>query len=88
MFLAADKVRLQDLDEAVRRYLAWTSILAEKETLNLDPHQVRQAETQNQAADSAVTARLPETYQWLLVAEQVNPQAPIKWQAIRLSGGD
>ena len=65
-------MRLQDLDEAVRRYLAWESILAEKEALNLDPHQVRQAETQKQAADGAVTARLPETYQWLLVPEQAN----------------
>ncbi len=72
VFLAADKARLQDLDEAVRRYLAWESILAEKEALNLDPHQVRQAETQKQAADGAVTARLPETYQWLLVPEQAN----------------
>jgi predicted AAA+ superfamily ATPase len=88
VFLAADKVRLQDLDEAVRRFLAWRSILDEKEALNLDPHQVRQAETQKQAADGAVTGRLPETYQWLLVPEQANPQAPIAWQAIRLSGSD
>ena len=88
VFLAADKLRLQDLDEAVRRFLAWKSILAEKEALNLDPHQVRQAETQKQAADGAVTARLPETYQWVLVPEQANPQASISWQAIRLSGGD
>ena len=76
VFLAADKVRLQDLDEAVRRFLAWKSILEEKKALNLDPHQEQQAETQKQAADSAVTARLPETYQWLLVPEQANPQAP------------
>ena len=88
VFLAADKVRLQDLDEAVRRFLAWESILAEKVALNLDPHQVRQAETQMQAADGTATARLPETYQWLLVPEQVNPQVSITWQAIRLSGGD
>jgi predicted AAA+ superfamily ATPase len=88
VFLAADKVRLQDLDEALRRFLAWESILAEKVALNLDPHQVRQAETQQQAADGAVTARLPETYQWLLVPEQAKPQSPITWQAIRLSGGD
>jgi len=79
---------LQDLDEAVRKFLAWESILAEKETLNLDPHQVRQAETQKQAADGAVTTRLPETYQWLLVPEQLTPQAPITWQAIRLTGSD
>jgi predicted AAA+ superfamily ATPase len=88
VFLAPDKVRLQDLEDAVRKFLAWESILAEKVALNLDPHQVRQAETQLQAADGAVTARLPETYQWLLVPEQVGPQAPITWQAIRLSGGD
>jgi len=88
VFLAADKVRLQDLDEALRKFLAWKTILGEKIALNLDPHQVRQAETQLQAADGAATARLPETYQWLLVPEQVNPQAPIIWQATRLTGGD
>jgi predicted AAA+ superfamily ATPase len=88
VFLAADKLRLQDLDEAVRRFLAWESILAEKVALNLDPHQVRQAETQLQAADGAAAARLPEAYQWLLTPAQANPQAPITWQAIRLSGGD
>jgi predicted AAA+ superfamily ATPase len=88
VFLAADKTRLQDLDEAVRRYLAWESILAEKETLDLSPHQVKQAETQRNAADSAVTARLPETYQWLLVPVQSLPQSAVEWQALRLSGQD
>ena len=67
VFLAVDKTRLQDLDEAVRRYLAWESILEEREPLDLSPHQVRQAEIQKEAAASAVTARLPEAYQWLLV---------------------
>ena len=88
VFLAADRVRLQDLDEAVRKYLAWSSILEEKNTLNLDPHQVRQAETQRQGADGAVTARLPETYQWVLVPEQKSPQAQVTWEAIRLTGSD
>jgi predicted AAA+ superfamily ATPase len=87
-FLAADKTRLQDLDEAARRYLAWDSILAEKETLDLSQHQVKQAETQKTAADGAVTARLPETYQWLLVPVQSSPQAAIEWQSVRLSGQD
>src|SRR5437016_6335078 len=86
VFLAADKTRLQDLDEAVRTYLAWASILSEKELLDLSPHQVRQAETQKKAAEDAVTARLPETYQWLLVPMQANPQAAVVWQAIRLAG--
>ncbi|MCC6474792.1 MAG: DUF499 domain-containing protein [Burkholderiales bacterium] len=88
VFLAVDKTRLQDLDEALRRFLAWKSIVAEKDTLNLDPHQVKQAETQKQAAEGAVTARLPEAYQWLVVPEQVKPQAPMTWQAIRLTGSE
>ncbi len=88
VFLAADKTRLQDLDEAARKYLAWESILAEKEQLDLTPLQVKQAETQKAAADGAVTARIPETYQWLLVPVQPSPQAPVTWEAIRLSGQD
>ena len=88
VFLAADKGRMQDLDEAVRRFLAWQSIVDDRETLNLDAHQTRQAETQKKAADGAVTARLPEAYQWLLVPSQANPQAPVTWQAAKLSSGD
>ena len=84
VFLAADKTRLQDLDEALRRYLAWESIVAEREQLDLSPHQVKQAETQQDAAAGAVTARLPETYQWLLVPVQSNPQNAMGWQAVRL----
>jgi hypothetical protein len=86
--LAADRTRLQDLDEATCRYLAWDSILKEKDELNLDRQQLTQAETQKSAADGAVTARLPETYQWLLVPVQSSPQATVEWQSIRLSGQD
>lgn len=87
-FLAVDQTRLQDLDEAMRRYVAWASILDEKLELNLDPHQVRQAETQMKSADSTVAARMPEAYQWLLVPVQTSPQAAVEWQALRLSGQD
>ena len=88
VFLAVDQTRLQDLDEAVRRYLAWSSILQDKETLNLDPHQVRQAEAQLKSEDGAVVGRLPEAYQWLLVPVQSTPQAAVEWQALRLTGQD
>ena len=88
VFLAVDQTRLQDLDEAVRRYLAWSSILQDKETLNLDPHQVRQAESQLKSEDGAVVGRLPETYQWLLVPVQSTPEATVEWQALRLAGQD
>lgn len=87
VFLAVDQTRLQDLDEAVRRFCAWDSILKEKAELNLDPSQVRQAETQSKSAEGAVVARLPEAYQWLLVPTQVKPQDPVRLQVFRLNGG-
>jgi predicted AAA+ superfamily ATPase len=86
VFLAVDQTRLQDLDEAVRRYVAWESILKEKTELNLDPQQVTQAETQMKSADGAVVARVPESYQWMLVPVQTSPQAAVEWQAFRLNG--
>ncbi len=88
VFLAVDKTRLQDLDEAARRYLAWQSIMDEKEILDLSPHQVRQAETQKGSADSAVTARIPEAYQWLMVPVQQTPLSATEWQIFRLTGQD
>lgn len=88
VFLAVDKTRLQDLDEAVRRYLAWESILNDKDKLDLSPHQVKQAEQQRDGANSTVAARIPEAYQWLLVPTQSTPQSAVEWQSFRLTGQD
>lgn len=87
-FLAVDKSRLQDLDEALRRYLAWSSIVAEAEIINLDPHQHKQAAMQKENAGHAVGARIPEAYQWLLVPTQTSPQADVTWESFRLTGQD
>jgi len=86
VFLAADQTRLQDLDEAVRMYLAWKSIVDDKETLDLSPQQVRQAENRLKSADGTVKARIPETFQWLLVPVQEDPRAGITWETYRLTG--
>ena len=88
VFLAPDKVRLQDLDEAVRRFLAWRSIADEAQELNLDPQQQRSANNQLENADRTVAARVPECYQWLLVPMQSSAQATIEWQGLKLSGSD
>jgi predicted AAA+ superfamily ATPase len=93
VFLTADRTRLTDLDESVRHYLAWNSIVQESEEsegqeppLNLDAHQRRQARNQRDNAQTTVSARIPETYQWLLVPTQTKPQDPMQWQAFRLQG--
>lgn len=87
VFLAPDQTRWQDLEEATRRYLAWESILNEKDGLNLDPNQVRQAESQRKSADGGVVARIPEVYQWVLVPTQDTPQAALTWEPIKLPAG-
>ena len=86
LFLAPDEARHQDLDQAARRFLAWRSILDDRESLDLPPHQVRQAEQQAESADGTVNARIGETFQWLLVPSQKTPKAPMEWQKIRLRG--
>lgn len=84
VFVAPDKTRLEELTLAACQYLAWKSIFEERESLNLDPFQTNQAKTKTQQSDDTVQARIPETYQWLLVAGQPDPQQSTQWQAIRL----
>ena len=86
VFLAADATRLQELDEAVRRFLAWESIVAEREQLNLAPQHVRQAETRRDSAAAEAVSRIPETYRWLLVPVQNTPQDPVTWSALQVTG--
>ena len=86
VFLAPDRTRLQDLEGAVRMYLAWESIVREKETLNLDPLQVNQAETRLEEEDGRVKGQIPEVFQWLLVPVQDKPSDEVRWEALRLIG--
>lgn len=88
VFLVPEKVRLQELDEAVRRYLAWKSIEDERETLNLTPHLLNQTRTQLKTADNAVEGRIPEVYKMMLVPAQGSPQESVVLKAIRATGGD
>ena len=52
--------------------------MAENEILNLDPHQARQAETQKQAADGAVSAGFPR-----LTSGSWCPNNPIRMRRSR-----
>jgi hypothetical protein len=92
VFLVADTTRLKELKQAVRQYLAWRSIVSDGEgenpALNLDSFQKRQAETKKKSADDTVNARIPETYQWLLVPGQPDPKGAMEWTEVRLQGQD
>jgi predicted AAA+ superfamily ATPase len=86
VFLAPDRARLTDLRQAVREFLAWKSIEAEKETLNLDNFQSRQAETKRAQFDEAVVQRINETFAWVLVPSQSPNEPAIAWDETRVSG--
>jgi hypothetical protein len=83
-FLAPDSTRLRELQQSVRHYLAWLSIWNEREQLNLDQFQTKQADTKRTTADETVDVRLPETYCWLLVPGQPDPKGAVEWTDIKL----
>jgi hypothetical protein len=87
-FLAPDQANLEVLEQNVAQYLAWESIVKEKEALNLDVFQGNQAITKRDQSNKDVSNILSETYQWLLSPMQPDPQGSIEWEEIRLQGSD
>lgn len=92
VFMAADRSLLDQLKRAVREYLAWRSIHDDRETLNLDTSQSRQAERRYEEADKTVDLRVPEAFQWLLVPGEQFPadaEGPaLTWEESRVTGQD
>lgn len=92
VFLAPERARLEELEQAARNFLAWKSILVDAEgdrpSLNLDNFQRSQAAAQRKTADQTVQSRIAETFNMALVPVQENPKADITWSAIRVSGND
>jgi predicted AAA+ superfamily ATPase len=74
IFLAADRLRMDELKQMTRQYMAWKSIEDEREPLNLDPFQFHQAKTKREDAHTRILALIPEAYSWLLVPEQQDPK--------------
>jgi predicted AAA+ superfamily ATPase len=87
-FLAPDSIGLENLEKNVAQYLAWDSIVRDKAALNLDVSQSKQATTKRDQSDTDVSNILNQTYQWLLLPEQPEPQGGIEWLETRLQGDD
>ena len=86
VFLAPDKSRLDELGQGVRESLAWRSIEADKETLNLDNFQSKMAETKRAQFDDVVAQRVGETFVWVLVPSQAASEPSVKWEETKVSG--
>ena len=89
-FVAPDYDKLRDLQAEVKRYIAWKSIISDKDDLNLDGGQLREAENSLNRSNNTVGTRIKETYCWLLVPyiDQYEDIKTIQWEISNLGGGD
>ncbi len=85
-FVAADRTRLTELQDAVRWALAWAAIDNKKDDLDLNQSQIRTVVAKRREWEGVVEQRIPETYCWLIVPGQSDPHADVEWHARRLSG--
>ena len=90
LFLTADAGYFPELQSAVRDYLAWDSIYRDREQLNLDPAQVKEATDNRSREDKTVLARLIESYRWVLApyVEEGNPKTVLWDVSIVEEGND
>jgi hypothetical protein len=85
VFLASDKQRLQDLEDATRLHMAWSSIVND-DKLDLTKTQTSQARGRQKEKQEAVSVLIRESWVWLLVPGQPDPRGQIEWMPTRLQG--
>ena len=88
-FIAPDYELMGALKQGAREYLAWKSIIDDKEMLNLDISQTREADGSLHRSNDTVESRIKETYCWLLAPyiDRSVDKKEVQWEAIRISGG-
>jgi len=88
LFLAPDKTKIENLERNVAQYLAWKAIVDDKDALNLDVFQNKQATTKLNQFQEAVEATLRETYKWLLIPNQPEAHSKLEWKETSLPSQD
>ncbi len=83
VFLAPDARRLEELEEAVREYLAWKDITGRVKQLDLTPNQVDLATTRLGSANDVTEQRISTTYIWVIYPYQPDPSRPLELSVIK-----
>ena len=88
-FVAPDFDKLGALQQEVKRFIAWTSIMSDKDDLNLDGNQIRETQNNLERSNDTVESRLKEAYCWLMVPfiDQYEDIKTIQWEITDLGGG-
>ena len=79
IFVCADEDLSKDLENTTRQYLAWKSVDADSETLDLKAAERRQANEFSRQTNQTLKNKVFETYCWLLVPSQ-DGTAEISWE--------
>ena len=85
VFLAAAANRLVELRGAARLYLAWESILHDREAMNLTVHQQSQAKSKRDETSKQVDSLIAEAFTHILNPQQQPGTSEIEWQDIRVT---
>ncbi|MYB35869.1 MAG: ATP-binding protein [Gammaproteobacteria bacterium] len=91
MFLAPDDEAMDGLKQEARRFLAWQSVDRDRDALNLDANQRREAAEGHKTSDGNVAIRFAETWRWLLVPAQTVSDGQVgelEFEAIGADGGE
>ena len=88
-FVAPDYDKIGALQQEVKRYIAWTSIMSDKDDLNLDGNQIRETQNNLTRSNDTVELRIKEAYCWLIVPyiDQFEDMKTIQWEISDLGGG-
>ncbi|MBU0995376.1 MAG: DUF499 domain-containing protein [Proteobacteria bacterium] len=75
IFLCADADATSSLYDNTKRYLAWLSIVDDKDALNLDQHRIKEATKNRNDYDERLNGVISQTYKWVLAPNQgINPK--------------
>lgn len=86
VFLAPEVDRVDVMLNAVRTRMAWEYILENKDSLNLDQHNIKLATSRVQQAQQTVADSIREAYKWILVPHQEAGEALIALEPILMNG--
>lgn len=88
-FVAPDGDQLESLRMEVKRFMAWTSIMSDKDDLNLDGNQIRETQQNLNRSNETVEQRIKDTYRWLIVPsiDEFGDLKAIQWNNYDIGGG-
>ncbi len=70
VFLCADNDGKSTLYEHAKRFLAWKSIVDDKDALNLDQHRLKEANNNQKDYEARLSGSISETYKWVMAPTQ------------------